>query len=207
MRSVKQRGQLAVVLAAFACGCARAPALRHDLLGAELHFLSRYAASLSGACKARDLDLTLTNRPPYVIDTLPAIAESSWRLRACGYDLAFTLDCARWPAGTRCRAHEWPSPGGEGDAALEGTLERELAAAAGVAPPCRVDRSCIGTRTCGEDGLTLRRLAQDADESRFEVGRCGETRTVVVRCDLAARSCGARVVDQRPARLRSSITD
>jgi hypothetical protein len=166
-----------------ACGASprtsAVPAGTH--LGAEMSFLARYASTLSGTCMERNLELQVADRPKGMIATFPGQKEAAWRLRACGHDLPFTLDCAFPHDGPIvCSAHEWPTP-----IRVENDhFARELEAAASKRPACPLDRSCVSRGTCAEDGFTMRRLRIATPDlaARYEVVRCGITNTVLVRC-------------------------
>lgn len=181
MRAVKTRLAGAALAGLIAgAGCVHRPAIvLRGRAGAELNFLARYGLPLSASCPQHDLELVLADRPNVVIDTQPPISESSWRLRACGYDLRFTLDCASSPgAGARCQAHEWPTPA---DYGADSSLARELEAAASLAPRCAPARSCRHSGQCGDDGLALRAVKLEAGAAGWEVSRCGETKVVPAR--------------------------
>lgn len=185
-----RRSPHALIAAAFAgfagatlaaCIPPREPA-RH--LGGEAHFLGAYVRARAAACQDGTFELELGPRPRKVIETLPAIYESRWELRACGQALVFHLDCAMRGETWGCSAHDWPMPVVPADDALA----QELEAVARRAPSCPPERSCVTAGSCAEDGLVLRRLprARGADLERYEVTRCGLVSSVNVRCTREA---------------------
>jgi hypothetical protein len=155
-----------------AIGCA--PSLpRRTLSQAEADVIGAYAASLSRSCEVRDWEARFLGHPPFAIATLPPIQESHWELRACGYQLKFTLDCASWePNGERCRAHEWPTPK-SGD-----YLTEQLAAVlAGCHHTCTI-RPRAGT-------------AENSTDREYERAEDDRTELVHVHCDSKPYRCGA----------------
>ncbi len=180
-----RRGPHALILLFVgACVPPREPA-RH--LGGETHYLGAYVAARTSACDDRTFELAMAPRPRAVIETMPAIYESWWELRACGQALRFSLDCSLRGETWSCSAHEWPMPTIDHDY----RLAHEIEAAARRAPACPPERSCVG-KQCAEDGMIVRRLPQErgTDVARFEVARCGLVAAVNVRCtDEAPFQC------------------
>lgn len=189
-----------ISVALFGCG---APRERPTHLQAETTFLAPYVYARSTSCEGRVFELTLKDRPAYVILTLPAIEESGWELKTCTDAMSFVLDCSNHGEGYFCAAHEWPLPF---EARTGNEVSHELAAVIDLAPRCPREKSCLRDRErCVEDGITIRRydertapqvpLSADYATSFYEVERCGVTRAVSVRCNY--QSPFACVTDAR----------
>ncbi|MEO8875299.1 MAG: hypothetical protein ABI461_06920 [Polyangiaceae bacterium] len=126
---------LAFSAAVVACG---SPSKVSEFDG-EARFLAPYAAARAEQCDGRSFDLTLSNRPGYVIETLPPIYESAWHLRTCDGELHFLLDCSDNGDGKVCGAHDWPLPAAHDS---DSEFPHEFAAVAELAPKCPLDLSC-----------------------------------------------------------------
>jgi hypothetical protein len=184
MHSVNRKNSILVILAiATTSDCysatqkTRLPSSYQDQLSAELAVVGPFVGYVSYGCPERDMELVLKDRSNVSIATKPPIKESVWRLRTCGYDLRFTVDCSRWDGfGWRCRAHDWPEP-------KEEHLGVRLLAPLRFLPNCPVEVSCKKGGRCGEDGFTLRRLWSEGMAARYELSRCGQIVHVEVQCE------------------------
>lgn len=184
-------GHVAIGLALFLPGCGAAEQGTSHVL-AEAAFVAPYAATRAQFCPGHGFRLTMSNRPNTIIETMPPIEESAWKLETCHDQMEFLLDCAsREPGGFWCGAHDWPRPVGPAEGGL---IAHEIEAVIEVGPRCSKETSCLWKEpvSCGEDGFTLRRYEGPGAEPDFigyvthyyEISRCGKTRDVSVRCRM-----------------------